>query len=546
MIFRSCCYFILVSLLASCASQIPPSGGPKDVTPPSVVHENPENLSVNFHSKKIVLNFDEYVQLNDPSNQIFFSPALTGKVLYRLRGKSLVITLPDSMKSNTTYTVNFGSAIKDNTEGNIMLNYQYVFSTGAAIDSFRIQGKVVNALDGKSKPNLLVMLYSDLSDSAVAKKRPDYNARTDSNGNFVLNHLRGNTYHLIAIDDQNFDLMYDQPGETVAFSDTNFTVHDTLDYFKLFLFKPEAEKQSVLGTFSRQPGKAAIAFAKRTKKLKVTAMNDSLTTFVEFNSGMDTVSVWVNDVKSDSVAFKLQDQDFSDTVKVRMKVPPTKQKLASKPKFSITMASLNKIGAPIRKNDALQLIFSAPVVEVSNSRKIFLRNDSTKKESEVMPVIVRDSMTKQQRALIKFPFEEAFKYTLLIPDSTFRDIYGAWNDSTKIHVVVYDEEDLGNLNLKVSFADSASSFPFYYELQTKEGAMIARRQMKAKNTTLSFTSLPPGDYNFKLIEDRNNNFIWDSGNYWKHLQPERIFFYTGVITIRANWDVDLQMKVDKK
>lgn len=159
---RRCCYIFLLSVLASCASQIPPTGGPKDVTPPKVIHENPQNLSVNFRSDKIVIGFDEYIQINDANNQVFFSPALTGKVSYRLKGKSLVITLPDSLKANTTYTVNFGSAIKDNTEGNILLNYHYVFSTGSAIDSFRIQGRVVNVLTGKSKPNYLVMLHSDL------------------------------------------------------------------------------------------------------------------------------------------------------------------------------------------------------------------------------------------------------------------------------------------------------------------------------------------------------------------------------------------------
>lgn len=493
-----------------------------------------------------MITFDEYLQLNDPSNQIFFSPALTGKVSYRLRGKSLIITLPDSLKSNTTYTVNFGSAIKDNTEGNIMLNYQYVFSTGVSIDSFRIQGKVVNALDGKAKPNLLVMLYSDLSDSALAKKRPDYNARTDSSGNFVLNHLRGNSYKLIAIDDQNFDFMYDQPGEMVAFADSNLIVHDTLDYFKLFLFKPDAEKQSVRGTFSRQPGKANIAFAKRTTKLIVNPLNDSLKTFTEFSTNKDTISIWVNDVKSDSVAFTLKDQDFSDTVKVRMKTVSAKQKSVYRPKLSINSVSQNKVGAPIRKTDPLQLIFSAPVVEMNESKKILLQNDSTKKESEVKIVLSVDSSSNQQRALINFPFEEGFRYTLLIPDSSFKDIYGAWNDTAKIRVSVFDEEDLGNLNLKILFADSVSSFPFYYEFKTKEGAMVARQKLKARRTTLAFTSLPPGDYSFKIVEDRNNNFIWDSGNYWKHLQPERIFFYNGTITIRANWDVELQMKVDNK
>jgi len=100
--------------------------------------------------------------------------------------------------------------------------------------------------------------------------------------------------------------------------------------------------------------------------------------------------------------------------------------------------------------------------------------------------------------------------------------------------------------MKISFTDSASSFSFYYEFRTKEGLLVSKQKLNAGSKMFSFTLLPPGDYTFKLIEDRNDNFIWDSGNYWKHLQPERIFFYTGAITLRANWDVDLQMKVDNR
>lgn len=537
-------YLLLLFFLASCASQIPPSGGAKDVTPPVVTHENPANLSTGFRSEKIVISFDEYVQLNDPNNQVFFSPAITGKVTYRLKGKSLVIALEDSLKPNTTYTVNFGSAIKDNTEGNILLNYQYVFSTGSAIDSFRISGKVVNALTGKSKSNYLVMLHSDLSDSAMLLHRPDYNARTDSSGYFVVDHLKRGTYTLSAVDDQNFNFMFDQTGELVAFTDTPLVIFDTLSFYKLLLFKPAPERQAVLGTFSRQPGRASVALALPSKTISIRPIPDTLTSFTEWNTGMDTVSVWVNDVVSDSIAFQLSDGGFADTVKVRMKGAEARQKTITAPRLSISSVSLGKSGAPVRKGDPLMLYFNMPMLKMNDARKVFLRDDSVKKEYEVKPMLLMDSASGRQRCRIDFRFLETRSYSLIIPDSVFTDLFGNENDSAKIQFHVLAEEDLGNLNLKVSFSDSSKAYLYFYEFRTKDGTLISKDKLKAGAKTLSFKMLPPGEYSFKIIEDRNGNFKWDTGDYWKHIQPERIFFYSGALTLRANWDVDAAMKID--
>jgi len=545
-ILRCCIYFLVLSLLASCASQIPPTGGPKDTTPPTVTKESPKNLSTHFHSKRISITFNEFIQLNDATSQIFFSPALVGKPTYRLHGKTLVITLPDSLRANTTYTVNLGSAVKDITEGNPILDYQYVFGTGAAIDSFRIAGKVSNALDGKTKANVLVMLYRDADDSAVAKRRPDYNARTDSSGFFILNHLAEGNYKLFALDDQDFNMMYNQPGETVAFFDSNIFIHDTIGYYKLSMFRQQAEKQSVLSAYSRQQGKAVIAFAKRTQHLLVDPLEKSLNVITEINASRDTAICWVNDVQSDSIAFVLHDDQFDDTVKVRMRVVETKKKI-SVSKLSVAASSESSKGiAQLRMGEPLLLNFSSPVLEVNEQRKIVLRQDSSKKETFLTSTIFLDSVTGGKRVMINYPFKPEIKYFLLIPDSSFKDLFGTYNDTTKIHVQIFDEEDLGSLIIHLSFADSLSATPFYYELRDQNGTLISKKTIRARGNTLKFESLTPMSYSLRLIEDRNNNFEWDSGNYWEHLQPEKIFIYNGVITIRANWDVDVIMKIDNK
>ncbi|HYV93662.1 MAG TPA: Ig-like domain-containing protein [Chitinophagales bacterium] len=546
MILRCCFCFLVIALLAACASQIPPTGGPKDIMPPTVTKENPKNLSTNFQATKINITFSEFVQLNDATNQIFFSPALEGKVIYHLHRKTLTIVLPDTLRANTTYTVNFGSAVKDITEGNIMLSYQYVFSTGAAIDSFRIAGKVSTVLDGKSKPNILVMLYRDANDSVVAQRRPDYNARTDSSGNFILSHLAQGNYKLFALDDQDFNMLYNQPGESVAFLDSNIFIHDTSAIYKLSMFRQQAEKQSVLGAFSRQPGKAVIVFAKRAQHLRITPLEDSLSIVTEHNATNDTITCWVNDLKSDSIAFTLHDDDFDDTVKVRMKIGGKKQQ-TSGAKFFVSAISQSGRGvAQLKKGDALVLDFSSPVIDRDKNRKISLTEDSSKKEIAVVPEFFSDSITGRKKASINFPFRQEVKYTLLIPDSAFKDFSGNYNDSTKIQVKILSEEEMGNLIIHLSFTDSVSSTSFYYELRNKDGMLMAKKAIKARNVALPFDGLLPGNFSFRVYEDRNNNFQWYSGNYWKHSQPEKIFFYIGVINIRANWDVDVNMKIDNR
>lgn len=546
MILRYCYLLIILAFLASCASQIPPTGGPKDTTPPTVTKENPKNLSTHFQSKKINITFSEYVQLNDAINQIFFSPALVGKPAYRLRGKTLVITLPDTLRANTTYTINLGSAVKDITEGNAILDYQYVFSTGAAIDSFRIAGKVSNALDGKTKPNVLVMLYRDAEDSAVAKRRPDYNARTDSSGFFILNHLAGGNYKLFALDDQDFNMMYNQPGETVAFFDSNIFIHDTTGFYTLSMFRQQAEKQSVLNAYSYQAGKAVIAFAKRTQHLRVNSPDTSLIIITESNATRDTIVCWVNDVQSDSIAFVLHDDDFDDTVKVRMKIPDSKRKI-SVSKFSVSALSQgSKGGAQLRKGEPLILVFSSPLLEINGQRRIILREDTLKKETLVTPNLFLDSITGRKKILINYAFKPEIRYLLVIPDSSFRDLFGAYNDTTKIYVQILDEEELGNLILHLSFADSLSSTPFFYEIRSKDGAVLSKKTIKPRVNVFKFEGLTPMTYSLRVIEDRNSNFEWDSGNYWQNLQPEKIFVYNGIINIRANWDVDVNMKINNR
>ncbi|HUM47683.1 MAG TPA: hypothetical protein PLD84_12210, partial [Chitinophagales bacterium] len=214
------------------------------------------------------------------------------------------------------------------------------------------------------------------------------------------------------------------------------------------------------------------------------------------------------------------------------------------PKFLVTSALRKGRSTQQQEPDKPFLLeFATPVIAANDDRKMVLTNDSTKTSTELSWKLVADTSTLRKRAAIAFPFEEKTSYTLMIPDSTFKDVYGRFNDSTSISFVTFEKSATGNLFLKVT-TDSLKNY--FYELRSSSNEVIARSKLKPGLNDLKFLSLRPGNYSLKVIEDLNNNNRWDTGNYWKQLQPEKIYNYTDEITLRANWDLDVEMSVGRK
>ena len=173
---RSKCFFLpslfLLIFLSRCANPVTPEGGPKDVKPPKVLEADPPENSIHFHKKEIHITFNKYVQLKDHSNQVNIAPPTLRHTDIRLRGKSIVIKLNDSLKSNTTYSINFGDAISDITENNILHNFIYSFSTGSYIDSLSLSGKVINAFNLVPQKDVIAELYINENDTLPLDSLP--------------------------------------------------------------------------------------------------------------------------------------------------------------------------------------------------------------------------------------------------------------------------------------------------------------------------------------------------------------------------------------
>lgn len=228
--FRSVTSRILVLLawLAccwGCAQQGSPTGGPRDETPPKVLESEPPNYSTRFTAKKIMITFDEFIVLENVNQELIVSPPMEEKPEVKLRKKTLVIQFEETLKDSTTYTFNFGNAIKDLHEGNTLVNFEYVFATGEVLDSMSVRGILRNAEDltFPDEP-VSIMLYRNLSDSVPMTQIPLYVGRTADSGVFSINNLSPDTYKVFALKDGNNNFLFDLPTEEIAFLDTVLTV----------------------------------------------------------------------------------------------------------------------------------------------------------------------------------------------------------------------------------------------------------------------------------------------------------------------------------
>ena len=211
---------MLMIVVYSCASMGTPDGGPYDEEPPKFIRSSPKPYATNNKNKKIAIEFDEFIKLEKTSEKVVVSPPQLEQPDIKASGRRVLVNLMDSLKPNTTYTIDFSDAIVDNNEGNPLGNYAFSFSTGEAIDTLEVSGNVLAAADLEPVKGMMVGLHADLSDSAFVKKPFDRVSRTDSRGRFTIRGIAPGKYHIFGLMDGNQNYLYDSKTEMIAFCDS--------------------------------------------------------------------------------------------------------------------------------------------------------------------------------------------------------------------------------------------------------------------------------------------------------------------------------------
>lgn len=528
--------FLIISstFLLSCAIQVAPQGGEKDTKPPKILKSMPENFSTGFDSKKILITFDEYIQLKDLNSQLIVSPPLSRNLETKIRQKTLVILVNDTLQPNTTYTMNFGNAIVDNNESNALDDFQYVFSTGGVIDSLKISGSVENTWDKKTEKGVLVMLYKKQDDSLPLKKKPDYFSKTNEKGIFSISNVAPASYKIFALKETNADYLFNVPDESIAFSDTPITAGYKNILLHLFTEKP---KQRLLKSFSEEPGKAVVIFSQPGQDLHYRFVRDSIKSdlaFVEQSKNKDTLVFWYKNLNLDSLVLFFSDgKAIRDTVSIRLF--KGEGKTFSRRKSILSINTNFKSGEAFNLNNDLFLQFNHPVTK-SDFSKISLMEDSV----PVSGLTIAFDDTLKKRISIHHAWKEKALCRLFIPPGVFTDIFGLSNDTVLTFFKIRPIADFGNLVLKLKPAYPGVQ---YVVMLIDDNETIYRTSVIKSDTTLTYDFLDPKIYRLKAFEDINHNRTWDTGDYFKKIQPEKIFYYPEMISVRANWDVDVSWKI---
>jgi len=521
------------ALSFGCAQVVTPDGGPKDSTPPRVVHYTPDSAATNFHGKKIVITFDEYIALNDLNKQLIISPAVKHKPEVTIRKKDLIIEFKDSLDANTTYSISFGKAIRDITENNSLNNFRFVFSTGSFIDSLKCGGTVVNAQTLRGEKNVLVMLYRNTGDSVPYKEKPYYYTRTDDNGNFLLTNLAAAKYKVFALDDQGEDYLYNTPEERIAFSDSLIMLSSDVDSLRMLMFREKPTKQRLAKVIQSGPGRIQLVYHLPIGDPSVSsspALPVSMTPAIEYNDSRDTINIWLPKVETDSVTFIVKSGSVVlDTIPIALQKTGTKKPRAGTTDPRALVLTNNGSSGKLLPGNQFTFYSSNPIQTLDTSRIIFRMGADT---------IAKKVQVSASRRQVKFavPFPEDSSFSVFIPPGAIIDIYGQKNDTLKAGFSVQALRMFGNLSVKMPNLEAGR----YLVEVVDEKDRVVRDTLINGPATIEFGTMNAGNYRIRLIRDANGDAQWTPGNYPQKIQPERVTYYAVTVRVRAGWDMDIE------
>lgn len=514
-----------------CANPIAPTGGPRDEQPPRIDStRSTPNLQTNFRPSTIQLTFDEWIKLDKANQQVVISPPLQGYKV-SLKGKSVIVDLgdQDTLRSNVTYVIQFGEAVKDLTESNPAEDLRFVFSTGPYIDSLILRGQVFDAYTSEPVENALVMLYENLADSVFRTEKPFYFGRTDKQGAFFLSNLRAGNYKMTALQDGDANYRYNQASEAIAFLADPITISaDSVSPINLRLFQ-ETVPLKIAEVDSTVWGRLKLVF-NRLPLQDLSLRSDQ--TYLE-DMEKDSLLLWH---KADArwPLYVNSDTLLADTIFV-----PSASTSAA-PQQLPAMALKSLVGAPtqIPPGQSLPLSFNRPVQSLDTTL-VYLTQDTLVEKTAFSWQV--DS-TKYSQLLLRSNWQTGAAYELSLYPGAVTDFWGVTNTDT-LHQrwTGGDPKRLGNL--RISFTTTDSTQHYFVRLLIKGKPPVAVFPLSGDSTyNREFKALPPGDYLLEIIEDNNQNQQWDTGNYMTKQQPERVVIRP-LETLRANWDLEAEVNL---
>lgn len=521
--------FIISLVLFSCARVGSPVGGAKDTLAPRFLGSNIDSSRVNVpvSLKELRLNFDEYITLKEVQKNLNISPALkkVKRILPSSMGnKYILIQWEDTLKANTTYNFNFGNAIADLNEGNVLPYFNYAFSTGDKLDELYISGEVTDALaktktNTPTKKNYVVGLYKD-EDSVNYRQKPYYITKADEDGYYELNYLAPGKYRILAFDDENQNTVFEPGKEAVGFKKEPIDLKESISGLNLKIYP---SKKTLKQTEIKEvPGGILMLFEGKPNNVEVKSITEKLNDYkVTHRAKSDSVNIWFNAKKLDlgqnqpeRIQLSYDADGKKDTVQYSYRYTKTNE-------FTISNAK-NNLFAP---NRDFVITGNMPVVNIQPEKWV-LKSDSISKN-----FTAKISETNPNQIIVSSGFESGKKYTFTVPKNTVSSYYETLAKSYQFNFEIDKPENYGSFNLNL---ENKPAQKFWIQfLNEKDEVEFQRFTDAAQN---KFTEIKPGKYTLRILVDNNGNGFWDEADFVNKKDAEDVYLFPKTVEIRPLWE----------
>ena len=580
----------------ACASTGMPDGGPYDETPPKFIRATPEPNATNNKRKKVSIEFDEFIKLDKASEKVIVSPPQNEAPEVKVSGKRVLVEFFDSLKANTTYTIDFGDAIVDNNEDNPLGNFAYSFSTGESIDTLEISGTVLNAADLEPVKGIQVGIHKNLNDTAFSKLPFDRISRTDSRGHFNVKGIAPGTYRVYALMDGNQNYRFDSKTEAIAFldslvvpsmegavrEDTVWNEVDTLAYdtiykvsYTRFLpdnlvlrsFKEENPLQYLIKSERAQLNRFALYFSAKADTLptlKGLDFDEKDAFVIESNQRKDSLLYWIKDTtlcERDTLTLQLtylatdtlgQLVPKTDTLRMVNKInkerrlamaedarkkeeKERKKRVRKGDTLRVETKFLNmNVEAPsaFDLNRNISLRFEEPVAHIDTAA-IHMAVKVDSLWEDIPFIFQADSILPRQYQILA-DWQPGKEYRMQIDSLAIQGLYGLYTNKVENTLKVKTLEDYGTLYLNIVGAGPHA----VVQLLSNNDAVVRQQPVTSQNTCDFYFLQPNTKYYIRLFNDDNQNGVWDTGNYEAKRQPEEVFYFPKVWEMKANFEFE--------
>ncbi len=587
---------LAVLAVVSCAKMGQPDGGWYDETPPVIVRTTPQDQGTNIKDKKISIYFNEYIKVDNPTEKVVISPPQIEQAEIVASGKKIAVELKDSLKPNTTYTVDFSDAITDNNEGNPLGNYTYTFSTGGHIDTMQVAGYVLNAQNLEPIKGILVGLYNNLSDTIFTKEPMLRVSRTDSRGKFIIKGVAPGDYRIYALQDADNNYVFNQKSEQLAFSHEIITpsfkpdvrqdtvwrdslhidsimrvpyTHFLPDDIVLRAFTETQTDRYLIKTERTEPDHFTLYFSYGDSLLpQITGLNFNADDafIIEAAEKRDTVTYWLRDtmlVNQDTLRMEVKYMATdtlgvlrlqTDTMDILAKVPYEKRLKQQQDEYEEWKKKQEKakkrgkeyetemkpkalepkynVASEPDPDQNITITMPAPLASADTSRIHLYSKHDTLWYKS--PFVLRPKPGVHRTYELLGEWRPGIEYSLEIDTMAFTDIYGKTSVPKKQGFKVKTEDSYATILFDITgMADTT----VVVQLLNSSDAVV--KEAATDNGRVEFYYIKPDTYYARMFIDSNRNGIWDTGDYAADRQPETTYYYPDKIECKAKWDLTL-------